>query len=773
VIAILKEGAMLKTFFSKISGYLSKTLRNRFVRHIARVEGFLDPILVLANLRRFAQPSELMAPKELLRAGAIMQARGLINSQAIQHNMDWIWPYWVERQFDPNDESFIPRAFNLTHLNLTHRNWTAVGVPDFTDLSIVDPRGLVTPFFDGWSIDTWMMNEKGFHLIPSRLVSVQQEWCLHGNPQVITTAEDKDMRLRSSVEAYEQSGIVICQIKLTVLSGSGGWLAVSLRPCNPEGISFIYKIALLEDRRGWKVNGHSFVYFDSKPDRTHFSQYWKGDVFGQLPLHSEANEVECHVGMATAAALFKLEPNVKREVTLSIPITKDAVVKPAGELKSALSKWDENLKGLCQTNLPDKHFQFLYDAAIRSLILHSPEQDIYPGPFTYKRFWFRDAAFILDALLCVGLSERVKKIVGRFPMRQTSTGYFLSQDGEWDSNGEALWSMRRFCELTGEKPDPKWKRSIYRAAKWIQNKREFKKGSNSFGLLPVGFSAEHLGPNDYYYWDDFWGVEGLRASAYLAKQFGDHDLAAQFLGQAEDFLRCIEASLKMTAGQTKANVMPASPHRRMDAGAIGSLAAGYPLQLFSAQDPRLLNTAEFLFRECFVQGGFYQAISHSGINVYLTLHVAQVFLRAGDPRFFDLMSAIASLATPTGQWPEAVHPRTKGGCMGDGQHIWAAAEWILILRNCFVREEGGKLILGSGIPASWMTEGKEASLGPTLTSFGSIKIQMKAQDGKIKIQWAGDWRNGKEPIIEIRLPNFAPIQVKSGENSVVIPRGNL
>ncbi len=763
---------MRKTLFSRLSGYFSTKLRDFFVRHIARVEGFLDPILVLANLRRFAQPSELMAPKELLRAGAIMQARGLINSQAIQHNMDWIWPYWVERQFDPDDESFMPRAFNLTHLNLTHRNWTAVGVPDFTDLSIVDPRGLVTPFFDGWSIDAWMMNEKGFHLIPSQLVSVQQEWSLHENPQIITTAEEKDMRLGSCVEAYEQSGIVICQIKLTALSRSGGWLIASLRPCNPEGISFLHKISLLENHLGWKVDGHSFVHFDSKPERTNFSHYWKGDVFGQLPLSSEAEEVECRVGMATAAALFKLEPNVKREVTLSIPILKNPVLKPAGERRSAVSKWDENLKGACQANLPDKHFQFLYDAAIRSLILHSPQQDIYPGPYTYKRFWFRDAAFILDAMLCVGLNQRVRKIVDRFPMRQTSSGYFLSQDGEWDSNGEALWAMRRFCESTGEIPDPKWKRAIYQAAKWIQNKREFKKGSSSFGLLPVGFSAEHLGPNDYYYWDDFWGVAGLNAAAFLAKQFGDHGLAARFSGQAEDFLRCIEASLKTTAGQTKGNVMPASPHRRMDAGAIGSLAVGYPLQLFSAQDPRLLNTAEFLFRDCFVHGGFYQEISHSGINVYLTLHVAQVFLRAGDPRFFDLMNAVAALATPTGQWPEAVHPRTKGGCMGDGQHIWAAAEWILMIRNCFVREEEGKLILCSGIPAFWRMEGKEAAFGPTLTSFGSLKVQMKTEAGKIKIQWSGDWRDGKEPVIEIRLPNFVPIQVKRGENFTVIPWRN-
>lgn len=748
---------MRTPFFSKISGYLSKTLRNHFVRHIARVEGFLDPFLVLANLRRFAQPSEFVAPKELLRAGAIMQARGLINSQAIQHNMDWIWPYWVERQFDPDDESFIPRAFNLTHLNLTHRNWTAVGVPDFTDLSIVDPRGLVTPFFDGWSIDTWMINEKGFHLIPSRLVSVKQEWCLHGNPQVITTAEDNDMQLCSCVQAYEQSGIVIGQIKLTALSTSGGWLAASLRPCNPEGISFIHKIALLEDQMGWQVNGHSFVHFDLKPERTNFSHYWKGDVFGQLPLSSEADEVECPVGMATAAALFKLEPNVKREVTISIPITKDAAVKPAGEIKSAVSKWDDNLKGLCLASLPDQHFQFLYDAAIRSLILHSPQADIYPGPYTYKRFWFRDAAFILDAMLSVGLGERAKKVVGRFPGRQTFTGYFLSQDGEWDSNGEALWAMRRFCEWTGESPDPQWKGSIYRAAKWIQNKREFKKGTSSFGLLPAGFSAEHLGPNDCYYWDDFWGVAGLQASAYFAKQFGDSRLAAQFLGQAEDFLGCIEASLKSTTGHSKGNAMPASPHRRMDAGAIGSLAAGYPLQLFSARDPRLFNTAEFLFRECFVQGGFYQEISHSGINVYLTLHVAQVFLRAGDPRFFDLMSRVASLATSTGQWPEAVHPRTKGGCMGDGQHIWAAAEWVLIIRNCFVREENDKLILFSGIPKAWLESKEEITFGPAFTKFGKIWLSLKHEGDKIKPDWKGEWY-GDPPKVEVHLDDERAIK---------------
>lgn len=747
-------------------------LWNFIVRIVASAQGFPDPILLLANLRRFSQPSELTAPKDLLRAGAVMQARGLINSQAIQHNMDWVWPYWVERQFDPHDESFLPRAFNLAHLNLTHRNWTAVGVPDSEELSLVDPRGLITPLFDGWSLDPWIMTKEGFCLIPSRLKVVRQEFILEGNPHVLTSAEDMGVKLRSRVESYPEGGVTVCRIRLSAFSPTGGWLAVSLRPYNPEGITFVHEIALMEGRRGWKVDGHTYVHFDPHAERTNFSHYWDGDVFSKLPSASEECEVKCTVGMATAVALFKLESNETREVTVSVPLKKGCVERPIPQPEFLpAKKWDDNLNGLCRLELPDKRAQALYDTAIRSLILHSP-LDVYPGPYTYKRFWFRDAAFILHAMLCVGLSQRSQRAIDRFSSRQTAAGYFLSQDGEWDSNGEALWIMGRFCELTGKAPDPKWRGPIYRAAAWLKAKRINNKESPYFGLLPIGFSAEHLGPNDYYYWDDFWGVAGLRAAAVLAMKFGDKELMDEFSNEASDLLACIEKSIGKTRCQTKSLFLPASPHRRMDAGAIGSIVAGYPLQLFAPHDARLVNTAEFLFKDCFFEGGFYQEISHSGINPYLTLHVAQVFLRAGDPRFFDLMNVIASLASPTGQWPEAVHPRTKGGCMGDGQHVWAAAEWVLMVRNCFVAEEEPekKLILCSGILDAWIPEGSTVSFGPTLTAFGPVTVHVKSKDGKIRVDWSAEWRDGQRPAIEVRLPGRLRVEPRPGEDAVEIPR---
>lgn len=47
------------------------------VRRAARRYGFVDPLALMANLNRFGEPSEVPAPLELLRAGAIFHARGL------------------------------------------------------------------------------------------------------------------------------------------------------------------------------------------------------------------------------------------------------------------------------------------------------------------------------------------------------------------------------------------------------------------------------------------------------------------------------------------------------------------------------------------------------------------------------------------------------------------------------------------------------------------------------------------------------------------------
>ncbi|MFV8782763.1 hypothetical protein ACNKU7_10115 [Microbulbifer sp. SA54] len=734
-----------------------------FVRKFATAHGFLDPLAVMARMQRFAEPSEVSEPIELLRAGVIFHARALMNSKVIQHNLDWIWPYWIERQFDPADVSFIPRAFSITHCNLSHRNWTAVGVPGSEEMPIVDPRGLLTPHYDGWSIDSWIIGDDGINVYPSQMQQVSQRLEMDRGDKgvaVVTEAATDTAQLTSRVWAELSERHNNCLLQLRGSHAEGGWLVVSLRPCNPEGVALINKVVLGNNRDQWLVDGTDKILFDRPVDRHHASDYRRGDI--SLYLHDESNEThaECDVGMATAAALFRIEPGQTVDTLVTIPQHCKL------NSRNAPSGWAHNLSQHCQMSVPDAQMQFLYDAAVRTLILHSPH-DVYPGPYTYKRFWFRDAAFMIQSLLHAGLIERAERALERFPSRQKRNGYFHSQDGEWDSNGEALWIIDQYCRITNSKLKQEWLDPVLRGAQWIDDKRLPKDGSLTGGLLPAGFSAEHLGPNDCYYWDDFWGIAGQLAAVALCRRNGHDNEADRFQSHADDFMLTVDESLSKAAQRLGRPAMPASPKRRLDAGAIGSIAAGYPLRLYSERDPRLLDLVEFLQRECFVSGGFFQDMIHSGINAYLTIHVAQVFLRAGDPRCIELMRNVAKLASPTGQWPEAIHPHSFGGCMGDGQHAWAAAEWVTMQRNCFVREEDDRLILISGLPPEWLQDEsaqKPIRFGPAPTYFGRISLEV-TPGAHPRVTWHGDW-HGSAPEIEIRAFGFKPVTVSDGVEMV-------
>jgi hypothetical protein len=172
---------------------------------------------------------------------------------------------------------------------------------------------------------------------------------------------------------------------------------------------------------------------------------------------------------------------------------------------------------------------------------------------------------------------------------------------------------------------------------------------------------------------------------------------------------------------------------------------------------------EYLLESCTVKDMFFQDMIHSGLNAYLTLHMAQVLLRAGDERFFGLVEAVAESASATGQWPEAVHPRTGGGCMGDGQHIWAVAEWIVMIRNMFVREEYDSLVLCGGIPNEWRTPGTEMSFGPTPTPWGPITVQVHClEEGEaVRVSWKGQWRENA-PEIHVAVPGTETQEVSDG-----------
>ncbi len=745
------------------------------ISRLARRQGFVDPVALLSRLQRFSQPSEVTEPIELLRAGVVFHARGLLNARSIQHNLDWVWPYWVERQFDPRDPAFVPRAFSITHVNLTHRNWTAVGVPDCDWLPLVDPRGLVTPLYDGWSLDAWVIPDEQPPLLPSRTPGAEQHLELDDPVAVETRTAAGPARLIQRVDVVGGEHGPECRLAMSADCDTPAWLALTIRPVNPEGVSLVHDIRLAGDRRTLDVDGDARIRFAETPEAVHMSHYHAGDVRGHLDPSGRRDRVHCEVGMATAAALFRVQPGQTRQTEVRVPLaesdrSEEKAARRAARSGKTGTPWSSALAGVCRLSIPDPQMQFLFDAALHSLVLHAPG-DVYPGPYTYKRFWFRDAAFIIDALLGTGLLDRARRCLDLFPERQSAMGYFHSQEGEWDSNGEALWIMDRYRRVTGRPLPEAWHRPVARGTRWIGHKRLADDlDAPHAGLMPAGFSAEHLGPNDHYYWDAFWSLAGLEAGAAMLASIGETGAASDVRREAMRLSTAIDRSLERAPRRGGRPAIPASPHRGLDAGAIGSLAAGYPLALLEADDPRLVDTAEFLLDNCMVDDGFFQDMIHSGTNAYLTLHIAQVLLRAGDPRHFRLVRALADMASPTGQWPEAIHPHTAGGCMGDGQHIWAAAEWVLMLRNLFLREEGDALVIGSGLPPEWLEPGRATlAIGPAPTVHGPVESTIHAGTERAEVHCRGQW-HGAPPALHVRLAGFEDGTIPSGAESITLRR---
>jgi hypothetical protein len=172
-----------------------------------------------------------------------------------------------------------------------------------------------------------------------------------------------------------------------------------------------------------------------------------------------------------------------------------------------------------------------------------------------------------------------------------------------------------------------------------------------------------------------------------------------------------------------------------------------PLDLLPPDDPRIAATAEVIRQRFTLEGlpptgdiapdgggrAFFQGISHTGLGTYLTLQLAAVELRAGDRRCLGRLAWMLDAATPTWTWPEAIHPRLDGGCMGDGHHGWAAAELLTLVRDLLVCDVAGGVALASLVPDGWYGRGWEVHDAPT--AVGQVSYAVRWHGDRAALLW--------------------------------------
>lgn len=731
-----------------------------------------DTVRHLTTLQRLGENVEVEMPSELLPVGARTVFRAVRTRAAAQLGVDWIWPHWLERQLDPRSPAFVPRGHLPVLTNVTLRNWTTVGTVSSPSKAIVDPRGLLTPWYDGWSLDWWIGAEDRWHF-PSREAAVRQQ--LVADTPVVETAmrvPGGDAVQRIYAVPGEDGPLAI--VEITNSTPTPFAVAFGIRPYNPEGLAVIERIGLVD--RTVTVDGRPALLLPRRPQRMAASTFHDGDAAAIVTSGAAGTDLpkdlRCEAGLATAAFLFPLAHRATMRV--AVPLASERRTRRRGlaqrrvarghdlpevipESDSAVRAWQAQTssRGM-RLVLPEGRLTSAIEANRRYLLLFHEGDDVVPGPFTYHRFWFRDAAYLLGALDRYGFHREAAEVITAFPRRQRADGFFFSQRQEWDANGAAIHAMAEHWRLTGSLEGIDGD-AVAKGVRWIERKRHTKHGRKDIavrGMLPAGVSAEHLGPFDFYYWDDFWSLRGLLDGAELLRAVGDDRSAADAEAWASSLRADLEASMALVAERLGYDVLPAGPRRRIDPGVIGTLVACAPLGLFGVEHPAVRATLEVIRERFCIGPAFYQGISHTGLGTYLTLQVAAVELAAGDPQCLERLAWLLDAATTTFTWPEAIHPGLGGGCMGDGHHGWAAAEFLTFVRNLLVREVDGGLDLCTLLPEGWVGHNLEVHDAPT--HVGLLSFAVRWHGDRPALLWDLRRRDGDVRSVRLRAPGLDP-----------------
>lgn len=724
---------------------------------------FLIKLFKLQNLKPFFQSilnmgkkSEVTFPKELIPLNLEVLIKGLLTSRVFEVNSNWVFPFWVEQQLNPKSDVFIPRGANIFAINTTYRNWTILGSIESDEKGVVDLKGMISPKENSPSLDIFIQHNDEY-FFPSRNKIEQTVDDLTGIIKTFYNGSDFEYNFEAFSSEIDK-GIFLKYNFKSKKSGLYRFFFL-IRPFNPESFIPIFNIEIKDNKIFVNsfpflipiTKDYKFILFDDETDINDFKV-------------SEKNRITSKYGLSTGGIYyeFNLNENEEKNFELFLPQEENYSIdlnfdKSKDNKVSFMKKERENELII---DVPDDNINRIFNSNkiyLKSLI---NSEYITPGPLTYKKFWFRDSAYMIPALMKIGDLKRAEKIIEYFKKKIKKDGYFQSQVGEWDSNGQALFTIAEYYRYTKNKEFlNEFYPYIKKGAEWIERKR--KKYVDSYGLLPSSFSAEHFGPNDLYYYDDYFGLKGLLDASSLANEIGNKSDSENFLKYYLEFKNDVRKAIDKDQKRLDKKICVGAFGRNIDASIIATFTSIFPLNLDLLSKDEIMNSYEELREKFFVNNCFYQNITHSGINLYLTLEIAEALLNLNEEKkAVNLFDSVISLLTKTYTGPEAINPKSLGGCEGDGHHGWLVAELIHFIRNSLLFEKENGIVILSGSRREWFKDGDKILFNNGVTYFGNISFEVNIKENIIDVEFLNEINENIKDIY-IYLP-FEIEEILSG-----------
>ena len=331
---------------------------------------------------------------------------------------------------------------------------------------------------------------------------------------------------------------------------------------------------------------------------------------------------------------------------------------PSGAARAALrSLWAAQEAGMMRIDVPEAKVDATYRGAIAEMLesrIQTPtgwEQS--PNRLQYRAFWIRDAAIETQALDLAGLHAAAAQNLSFIDAFQQADGLFISQAGQYDGWGEALWALSQHALLAQE---PAYAAAqlgrIGAAIGWLS----VASAADRLGLLPASNPDDNELAYGHITGDDLWAAAGLRSAIAAATLAGRRGMQPPPRRDRAPTPRPRRKSAAATPAEASADAAAwTAVDQRFEAALDREIAtavareghippvldakggqdwgnywAAFPVQVLGARSPAV--TATLRWARAHMAEGLPTYLGGSELHDYLGFRLFQTELAAGTPR---------------------------------------------------------------------------------------------------------------------------------------------
>jgi hypothetical protein len=360
---------------------------------------------------------------------------------------------------------------------------------------------------------------------------------------------------------------------------------------------------------------------------------------------------------------------------------------------------------------------------------------------------------------------------------------------ENDSHGEFIYVILQYFHFT---QDTLWLRQkfphVVKAVEYIEflrNQRKTEVYLNGppeqracYGLLPESISHEGYSAKPMHsYWDDFFGLKGLKDATTIAGILGERQREQEFAGARDDFKKHLYASLQLAMANKNLDYIPGCVELG-DFDATSTTIGVDPCgEMENIPQPQLNITYEQYYQ--FFTQRRDNKIEWRDYTPYEVRNIGALLLLGQKERAHELLNFFLKDQRPPGwnHWAEVVwrNPR-EPRFIGDMPHTWVGSDFIRAIRNMFVYERvsDNALVLGAGIIDEWLNQPAGIEVQGLETQYGTLSYSMKRSGQSLTVNIWGKLHFPEGKII-LKSPRALGIQSVriNGKSSATFDAGEV